>query len=76
MRCVEACPAKALKGKAWYSGLSREEILDVKACDQWKKAHYFHLHEGHNCGICSAVCPYGLKVLEMKRDRDGIETRF
>lgn len=61
-RCVEACPAKALKGKTWYPGISREEILDVQACDQWKNEHYFQYHRGHNCGICSAVCPYGLKV--------------
>lgn len=66
MRCVEACPAKALKGNSWYPGLPREEILDVRACDQWKKEHYFQYHKGHNCGICSAVCPYGLKVLKNK----------
>ena len=66
-RCVEACPAKALKGKAWYPGLLREEILDVRACDQWKKEHYFRYHKGHNCGICSAVCPYGLKVLKKSK---------
>jgi len=59
-RCVEACPAKALKGNAWYPGVFREEILDVQACDQWKKEHYFQYHKGHTCGICSAVCPYGL----------------
>ncbi len=64
MRCVEACPAKALKGQAWYPGLLREEMLDVQACDQWKKRHYFQYHMGHNCGICSAVCPYGLKLLK------------
>ena len=63
-RCVEACPAKALKGNAWHPGLSREEILDVRVCDRWKKEHYFQYHKGHNCGICSAVCPYGLKVLK------------
>ena len=68
-RCVEVCPAKALKGKAWYPGLPREEILDVRACDQWKKEHYFRYHKGHNCGICSAVCPYGLKVLRKKPDK-------
>ena len=62
MRCVEACPAKALKGTAWYPGVAREEILDVLKCDQWKKEHYFQFHNGHNCGICSAVCPYGLKT--------------
>ncbi len=64
--CVAACPAGALKGKAWYPGLPREEILDVHACDSWKKEHYFQYHKGHACGICSAVCPYGLKVLKKK----------
>ena len=68
-RCVEACPAKALKGKAWYPGLHREEILDARACDQWKKEHYFQYNKGHTCGICSSVCPYGLKVLRRKFDR-------
>jgi epoxyqueuosine reductase len=64
MSCVEACPAKALKGSRWYPGLAREEILDVHACDIWKKEHYFQYHKGHNCGICSAVCPYGRKLLK------------
>lgn len=62
-RCVDACPARALKGRSWYPGLPREEILDVRACDDWKKEHYFEYHSGHVCGICSAVCPYGLKTL-------------
>jgi len=69
LRCVEACPAKALKGNAWYPGLPREEILETKACDLWKKEHYFKYHKGHVCGICSAVCPYGLKVLKKKRGK-------
>ena len=68
-RCVEVCPAKALKGNAWYPGIPREELLDVRVCDQWKKEHYFQFHNGHNCGICSAVCPYGLKVLKKKFDK-------
>jgi epoxyqueuosine reductase QueG len=62
--CVEVCPANALKGAAWYPGLSREEILDARTCDQWKKENYFRYHKGHNCGICSAVCPYGLRILK------------
>jgi epoxyqueuosine reductase QueG len=61
MRCIEACPANALSGKAWKPGVSREEILNAQVCDRWKKEHYFRFHNGHNCGICSAVCPYGLK---------------
>lgn len=68
-RCVDACPASALKGNAWYPGIVREKILDVQTCDQWKKEHYFQYHKGHTCGICSAVCPYGLKVLKKRPDK-------
>ena len=63
-RCVEACPANALIGTPWSPGLERKAILDVRLCDQWKKKHYYQFHKGHNCGICSAVCPYGLKQLK------------
>lgn len=66
VRCVDACPANALKGNIWYPGIPREELLDVAACDQWKKDHYAEFHQGHNCGICSAVCPYGLKIFKRK----------
>lgn len=60
--CVEACPAEALTGNGWAPGIPREAILDVRACDRWKKENYYRFHKGHNCGICSSVCPYGLKV--------------
>jgi epoxyqueuosine reductase len=63
-RCVDACPAKALKGTSWHAGLPREEMLNIQLCDSWKKEHYFQYHRGHNCGICAAVCPYGHKVLK------------
>ncbi|MHC1729585.1 MAG: 4Fe-4S double cluster binding domain-containing protein [Syntrophobacteraceae bacterium] len=63
-RCVDACPAGALKGKAWYPGLPREEILDAEKCDMWKKEHYYEYLNGHICGICSALCPYGLRLLK------------
>ena len=68
-RCVDTCPAKALKGSAWYPGLPREEILDVQKCDMWKKEHYFEYHSGHICGICSAVCPYALKLMKNSPDK-------
>jgi epoxyqueuosine reductase QueG len=69
-RCVDACPAGALTGNAWYPGLPRKDILDVHACDRWKKEHYFQYHQGHNCAICSAVCPYGMKILERLNRKD------
>ncbi len=61
--CVHACPAGALFGKDWKPGIERKEILNAAACDRWKKEHYIQFHNGHNCGICSSVCPYGLKYL-------------
>ena len=63
-KCVEACPAGALQGSAWVAGMPREKILDVNACDRWKKENYYQFHRGHNCGICSAVCPYSLKTAD------------
>ena len=69
MQCVDACPAKALTGTAWHPGVPRQAILDVQACDRWKKEHYFQYHQGHNCGICSAVCPFGIKVLKRLKER-------
>ena len=69
MICVEACPAKALRGGVWYPGVPREDLLDAKVCDNWKKEHYFQYHGGHVCGICSAVCPHGLKVLRRKSEK-------
>ena len=63
MRCVDACPAGALKGGTWHPGLAREALLDVQACDRWKKEHYLEFNKGHNCGICSAACPFGLKTI-------------
>ncbi len=62
--CVGACPAGALTGNPWNPGIPRVTILDAGACDRWKKEHYRQYHGGHNCGICSAVCPYGLKLLK------------
>ena len=62
--CVEACPAGALQGNAWYPGIARNQILDVRVCEKWKKDNYYQFHKGHNCGICSAVCPWGLKFFK------------
>ncbi len=65
--CVDACPAKALTGATWRPGIPREKILDAAACDRYKKEHFFRFHKGRNCGICAAVCPYGLKTLKIGR---------
>ncbi|MBC2712177.1 MAG: hypothetical protein HGJ94_14700 [Desulfosarcina sp.] len=46
-------------GPVWKPGMAREKILDAGCCDRWKKTHYMQFHNGHNCGICAAVCPFG-----------------
>ena len=57
--CVDACPADALEGNSWKPGIPRERLLDVHLCDRWKKEHYYRYNKGHNCGICTAACPFG-----------------
>jgi epoxyqueuosine reductase QueG len=59
-KCQEACPAGAIQGNAWFPGLPREELVDVRRCDAWKIEHYAEF-KGQVCGICMAVCPYGQK---------------
>jgi epoxyqueuosine reductase QueG len=62
-KCIEACPAEALKGGNWRPGVERDVILDAWACDRYKKTHFHKFHGGHNCGICTQACPVGQKVL-------------
>ena len=59
-KCVTACPVKAVKGEVWTPGLERDRMLDVLACDNWKKDN-FPQFKGMVCGICVSVCPYGKK---------------
>ena len=62
-RCIEACPAGALQGGSWIPGMERDVILDARACDDYKKTHFYKFHGGHNCGICTQACPVGQKIM-------------
>lgn len=62
--CVISCPAGALHNVSWTPGLARDKLMDVHACDGYKKANYLEYNQGHNCGICSAVCPLGQETLK------------
>jgi epoxyqueuosine reductase QueG len=59
MECVDACPTGALTGGEWAPGIDRAMILDAWSCDRWKQENYSEFNDGHNCGICTAVCPIG-----------------
>jgi epoxyqueuosine reductase len=61
-RCVDACPAKALKGTLWRAGIERERILDIgrciSHCDRTVKEHIISAEpiKDRICGRCFAVC--------------------
>lgn len=57
-RCVQACPALALKGVVWRPEIERSEIVDVEACSQYMKQHFQHIGRGSVCGLCMRVCRY------------------
>ncbi len=60
MRCVEACPAGAIRGVAWRVGISREELVDVRACQRMAERLMLERVGQRDavCGICIAVCPF------------------
>jgi len=57
-RCVEVCPAGAIKGVPFAFGQELSERLQPELCDQ-------HLNQVRGrfgkrvCGLCLAVCPWG-----------------
>jgi epoxyqueuosine reductase len=59
--CVDACPAGALRGNHWTTGLSRDHLMDVRLC--WRTASRLIAErvgaENAVCGVCVAACPVG-----------------
>lgn len=63
-RCVDACPAHALRDTLWSAGMPRGEIADVEACA--KKRGEIMLAQNLTrpmCGRCIGVCIYTQKYL-------------
>ncbi len=59
-RCVEACPANAIKNKNWKYTTSYRTMINVNRCAaelQKNKERYGQ----YACGICMMVCLQGLK---------------
>lgn len=55
--CVKACPAVAIKGVLWHPGITREEMFDADACNNYMREHFMKIGRGSVCGICMRVCP-------------------
>lgn len=63
--CVDACPARALSGKAWAPGTPRDEIVAPRKCME-KQRELMKARTGIDtdlCGKCFAVCPYTRRYL-------------
>lgn len=57
--CTSACPASAIRGVNYHSGIKRKEMFDARACSEFMKREFKHIGRGAVCGICVKVCPYG-----------------
>ena len=58
-KCVDACPAMAIRGEEWEPGKEREKIVDAKACSDFMKKEFQMIGRGVVCGVCMKVCPNG-----------------
>ncbi len=56
-KCVDACPAGAIKNTEFYYGISRDELFDPQKCSDYMKKAYQKIGRGAVCGICMRVCP-------------------
>lgn len=60
MKCVNACPCKALKGMKWHASLWRSELIDYHRCNRMRSAFIPRLGRKSACGLCLAACPFGM----------------
>jgi len=66
MVCTDACPGKAISGKAWELGLYRDELFDpVKCRDAARERSQQGFGGGATvCGKCIEACPYTQRAWE------------
>ena len=60
MKCVNACPCKALNGMKWHESLWRSELIDYHRCNRMRSAFIPRLGRKSACGLCLAACPFGM----------------
>ena len=72
--CVRACPAGAIRGKAWGVGVARDEMLDAFACERFNADLAEVRESAHShCLACIAACPWTRGYVE--RAADGAANR-
>ena len=55
--CLNACPAGAISGIPYKSGMEREDFFSAEKCSNHMKT-YKDIGRGAVCGICIKVCPH------------------
>ncbi len=65
--CVSACPCGAITGNIYTPGCGRDHIVDASLCSRYMKKKYSLIGRGAVCGICAAVCPFGIKPSSNKQ---------
>lgn len=58
--CVDACPVKAITGRAFREDEPREARYDAAACQEYLR-ELGDRKERAVCGMCIAMCPHGRK---------------
>ena len=59
-RCVNACPASAIRDVKWRRGEKAELFIDVKACADYM-GYTVKVFQKYICGLCVLACPLGSK---------------
>lgn len=73
--CVRKCPAQALHGALWKTGMAREKIVDVEKCYE-KQVEIMSAATGIRedlCGKCFAVCAYTQRYLKKDNFTESIQ---
>lgn len=71
--CMEACPGHAVQGNLWQAGISREQLVDIPACDKaaGDRAEQTLGRRTTICGRCFAACPYTKSYVNRARSEQS-----
>ena len=71
-KCVDICPANAIKNNLWDITKTREDLVDIHRCDEIAR-DIAEIKLGERttmCGKCFAVCPYTQNYIKRKKESD------
>lgn len=61
VKCVNACPASAIRNVNWVRGQIAEPFIDVDTCADYM-SYTVRVFQKYICGLCVLACPYGGNV--------------